>query len=217
MDPNFSFSLNLAGIQAAGGGGPQLDEGYYKGAIVDAYMAENSNGGSRIVMKIGNIEGFPGAIRTTSITIPNENTKAGLVNVWRAAFESMAYTPAQIDSGAITVQRSLIVDRPAHFYYIPGDRDELKLLSPGQWGTQKQAFEAQASSNAQGSALGAAAQGNAAAGLSAGGGGLGGAATVNMGGGLGGGGGAAQTNGLGGGGAAQTGLTPQQLMAQLGQ
>ena len=38
MDPNFSFQLNLAGVQAAGGG-KSLEEGYYKGTFADAYTA----------------------------------------------------------------------------------------------------------------------------------------------------------------------------------
>jgi len=149
MDPNFSFQLNLAGVAAAGG--KALEEGYYKGTIVDAYAAQNSNGGHRLVLKISNFEGMGNATRTTSITIPSENTKAGLLNVWRAAFESMGYTAAQIDSGMLTINRDVVVNRPAHIYYKPGDRDagiydELKLLSPATWEVQKTSFTAPSTS-----------------------------------------------------------------------
>lgn len=155
MDPNFNLSLNLAGVAASGGGKP-LTEGYYAGVVVDCYAAQNSNGGTRIVFKIGNFEGFGNAVRTTSITVPTENTKPGLLNVWRAAFESAGYTPAQIDSGVINMTRDTFVNRPIHIYYKPGDRDagiydELKILSPAAWNTQKASFEA-----SSGSALGSA-------------------------------------------------------------
>jgi len=150
MDPNFSFQLNLAGVQAAGGG-KSLDEGYYKGTFVDAYAAQSSTGSTRLVLKIGNFEGFGNAIRTTSITIPNENTKPGLLNVWRAAMESAGYTDAQIGSGVVTIQRETFINRPAHLYYKPGDRDanirdELKLLAPETWAAQKTSFEASSTS-----------------------------------------------------------------------
>ena len=156
MDPNFNFSLNLAGV-AASGGGKVLEEGYYAGVVVDCYAAQNSNGGHRVVFKIGNFEGYGNAVRTTSITVPNQNTKAGLLNVWRAAFESAGYTPAQIDSGVISMSRDTFVNRPLHIYYKPGDRDagiydEIKILSLAAWTTQKTSFEA-----SSGSALGAAA------------------------------------------------------------
>ena len=150
MDPNFSFQLNLAGVQAAGGG-KSLEEGYYKGTFVDAYTAQNSKGGQRLVLKIGNFEGFGNAVRTTSITIPNESTKDGLLNVWRAAMESAGYTDAQIGSGVVTIQRETFINRPAHLYYKPGDRDagiydEMKLLAPEAWTSQKTSFEASSTS-----------------------------------------------------------------------
>jgi hypothetical protein len=156
MDPNFSFSLNLAGVQAANGG-QSLTEGYYAGTIVDAYQAQNNNGGSRIVLKIGNFEGFGNAIRTTSITMPSANTKPGLLNVWRAALESMGYQQAQLDVPGLQMNRDTFVNRPIHIYYKPGDRDagiydEMKILSPSAWATQKASFEASSTS-----AIGAAA------------------------------------------------------------
>ena len=150
MDQNFSFQLNLAGVQAAGGG-KSLEEGYYKGTFADAYTAQSSTGSTRLVLKIGNFEGFGNAIRTTSITIPNENTKTGLLNVWRAAMESAGYTDAQIGAGVVTIQRETFINRPAHIYYKPGDRDanirdELKLLAPESWTSQKASFEASSTS-----------------------------------------------------------------------
>jgi len=159
MDPNFNFQINLSGI-AASGGGKALEEGYYKGTIVDVNSAQNSTGSTRLVFKVGNFEGYGNAVRTTSITVPNENTKPGLKSIWRAAFESMGYTPAQIDSGVINMTRDVFVNRPAHIYYKPGDRDagiydEMKILSPSTWASQKSSFEGTVASN--GSALGGAA------------------------------------------------------------
>ena len=150
MDPNFNLSLNLAGVQAANGG-QALTEGYYAGTVVDAYSAQNSNGGTRIVFKIGNFEGFGNAVRTTSITVPNANTKAGLLNVWRAALESMGYQQAQLDVPGLQLNRDTFVGRSMHIYYKPGDRDagiydEMKILSPAAWNTQKTSFEASSTS-----------------------------------------------------------------------
>jgi hypothetical protein len=155
MDPNFSFQINLVGVTAAGGG-KSLEEGYYAGTVVDCYSAQNSNGSSRLVFKIGNFEGYGNAVRTTSITFPNQNTKEGLRSVWRAALESAGYTDAQLNSGMITMTRDTFLNRPAHIYYKPGDRDagiydEIKILSPKAWTQQKASFEA-----SSGSALGAA-------------------------------------------------------------
>jgi len=206
MDPNFNFQINLSGVQASGGG-KRLEEGYYKGTIVDVNSAQNSTGSMRLVFKIGNFEGYGNAVRTTSITVPNENTKEGLKSIWRAAFESMGYTPAQIDSGVINMTREVFVNRPAHVYYKPGDRDagiydEMKILSPSSWASQKASFEGTTASN--GSALGGAApQAQQTAPAIGGiGGGIGGAAPAPQ--------AAPVNNGM-------AGLTPNQLIAQLGQ
>lgn len=150
MDPNFNLSLNLAGVQAANGG-QSLTEGFYAGTVVDAYSAQNNNGGTRIVFKIGNFEGFGNAVRTTSITVPNANTKPGLLNVWRAALESMGYQQAQLDVPGLQLNRDTFVGRSMHIYYKPGDRDagiydEVKILSPSAWNTQKASFEASSTS-----------------------------------------------------------------------
>jgi hypothetical protein len=200
MDPNFNFQINLSGVQASGGG-KRLEEGYYKGTIVDVNAAQNSTGSMRLVFKIGNFEGYGNAVRTTSITVPNENTKPGLLTIWRAAFESAGYTPAQIDSGVINMTREVFINRPAHVYYKPGDRDagiydEMKILSPSAWQSQKASFEGNTANN--GSALGGAAPAQTAPAI----GGIGGGATVQQ--------AAPVNNGM-------AGLTPNQLIAQLGQ
>jgi hypothetical protein len=212
MDPNFSFQLNVAGVQAAGGG-KALDEGYYKGTFVDAYTAQNSNGGHRLVLKIGNFEGFGNAVRTTSITIPNENTKTGLLNVWRAAMESAAYTDAQIGNGAVTIERGTFVDRPAHIYYKPGDRDagiydEIKLISPETWAAQKTSFEASSTSAVGAAAVPAAGGRSTGAALGGPAQTLGGPAQTL--------GGSAQTLGGPTNGVAPAGQTPASLRAALG-
>jgi len=208
MDPNFNFQINLSGV-AASGGGKRLEEGYYKGTIVDVNSAQNSTGSMRLVFKVGNFDGYGNAVRTTSITVPNENTKPGLKSIWRSAFESMGYTPAQIDSGVINMTRDVFVNRPAHIYYKPGDRDagiydEMKILSPSAWASQKTSFEGTTASN--GSALGVAAtqapvQQMQAPAASSFGGGIGGVAPAQQ---------AAPTNNV------AAGLSPNQLIAQLG-
>jgi hypothetical protein len=150
MDKNFIININLAGVDAAGGG-VSVPEGYYKGTVVDAYQATNKNGGTRIVFKLSGFEGYASAVRTTSITIPNANTKDGLRTIWRAAMESMGYEGAQLDSGPLQLNRDIFVNRPIHVYYVPGDRDqniydEIKMLSPSAWASGKAAFKAPATS-----------------------------------------------------------------------
>jgi len=150
MDKNFIININLAGVDAAGGG-VNIPEGYYKGTVVDAYQATNKNGGTRIVFKLSGFEGYASAVRTTSITVPSANTKDGLRTIWRAAMESMGYEGAQLDSGPLQLNRDIFVNRPIHVHYEPGDRDqntydEIKMLSPSAWEMQKAAFKAPATS-----------------------------------------------------------------------
>jgi hypothetical protein len=105
--------------------------------------------------------------------------------------------------------RDVFLNRPAHVYYKPGDRDagiydEMKLLTPTDWQAQKHSFEK--STARDGSALGApVATAAPAAAIGGGAPAIGGAAYS-----------AAPAapaptnNGM-------AGLTPNQLIAQLGQ
>ena len=69
----------------------------------------------------------------------------------------MGYQQAQLDVPGLQMNRDTFVNRPIHIYYKPGDRDagiydEVKILSPSAWATQKASFEASSTS-----AIGAAA------------------------------------------------------------
>ena len=160
-DMNFSFQTNLAGVEAAAGGGVALDEGYYKGTVVDAYGTVSKNGRSQVAIQM---KTESGATRTAWINVPT-SAEDKVRHFWRAAMESLGYTPAEIDAGAVTISRNILVGRPCHFYFKPGNKDmgvyeEIKMLAPGTWATRKTQFEAKG-----GSALGASA---AAAPVSAG-------------------------------------------------
>lgn len=149
-DPNFNFNVNLAGIRAASGGGMKLIEGFYTGIVTDAFGTTSRNGRAQVAIKVTiQDEGFAGIVRTSWLGIP-KGPEDGVRYYWRAALESMGYTPAQIDAGDIGISRDVLVNRPCAFYYKPGDKDmgvyeELKFLSPSDFAMQKKQFEAQAS------------------------------------------------------------------------
>ena len=155
-NPNFEFNVNLSGIRAASGGGMKLPEGYYEGAVTDAFSATSKNGRPQIAIKVTMKGQFDGMVRTAWLGIP-QGDDDGVRYYWRGVFESLGYQPAQIDQGAIGVKRDVLVGRSCTVYYRPGDKDmgiweELKFLSPHDWAQQKSQFDAGAS--APGSALG---------------------------------------------------------------
>jgi hypothetical protein len=157
---SWNFQVNLSGVPAASGGSRELPEGFYTGAVIDAEPAQSSSGRTQIAIKVQVNSGeFNGIIRTTRLGVPT-TPEDKVLYYWRAAFESLGYTPAQIDAGAVTVNKDVLVGRTAHFYYKPGDKDagiyeDFKFLTPTDWNNRKATFEA--GKNAQGSALGAAA------------------------------------------------------------
>ena len=157
---SWNFQVNLSGVPAASGGSRELPEGFYTGAVIDAEPGQSSTGRTQIAIKVQVNSGeFNGVIRTTRLGVPT-SAEDKVLYYWRAAFESLGYTPAQIDAGAVTVSKDVLVGRTAHFYYKPGDKDagiyeDFKFLTPSDWSNRKATFEA--SKNAQGSALGAAA------------------------------------------------------------
>ena len=145
-NPNFSFTTNLSGIRAASGGGMKLSEGFYNGTVTDAFQTTSKNGRAQIAIKITLSGAFEGMVRTSWVGIPT-SADDNVRYFWRAIFESLGYSPAQIDQGDIGVSRDVLVDRSCSIYYKPGDRDmgiyeELKFLSPNDFAQQKAQFEA---------------------------------------------------------------------------
>jgi hypothetical protein len=157
---SWNFQVNLSGVPAASGGSRELPEGFYTGSVIDAEPAQSSTGRTQIAIKTQvNSGDFTGVMRTTRLGVPT-SAEDKVLYYWRAAFESLGYTPAQIDAGAVNVTKEVLVGRTAHFYYKPGDKDagiyeDFKFLTPSDWANRKATFEA--GKTAQGSALGSAA------------------------------------------------------------
>jgi hypothetical protein len=162
QNANWNFDVNLSGLRAATGGGPSLVEGYYKANITDAYTLTDKPG--RVIMKLTISEGeYTGTVRTTGLGIP-KSEQDGVRYYWRAVLESAGYTPAQIDAGAVGMNRNLLVGKSVTVYYKPGDKDagiyeELNFLPPAEFAKRSASFtgaQAAVSQQAVGSALGAA-------------------------------------------------------------
>ena len=156
---SWNFSVNLSGVTPASGGARELPEGFYTVTVIEAEPVQSSTGRMQIAVKTQVADGdYAGIVRTTRLGVP-QAADDKVLYYWRAAFESMGYTPAQIDAGAVTVSREILVGRTATIYYKPGDKDagiyeDYKFLTPTDWQARKHTFEA--GKNAQGSALGSA-------------------------------------------------------------
>lgn len=163
---SWNFQVNLSGVAPASAGSRELPEGFYVGNVMDAEPAQSSTGRTQIAIKVQvNSGDFTGIIRTTRLGVP-QAADDKVLYYWRACFESLGYTPAQIDAGAVTVSKEVLVGRTAHFYYKPGDKDagiyeDFKFLTPSDWNSRKTSFEASKASN--GSALGSAVRATAPA------------------------------------------------------
>ena len=156
---SWNFQVNLSGVAPASAGSRELPEGFYTANVIEAEPAQSNSGRTQIAIKVQvNAGEFNGIIRTTRLGVP-QAADDKVLYYWRACFESLGYTPAQIDAGAVTVSREVLVGRTAHFYYKPGDKDagiyeDFKFLTPSDWTNRKTSFEASKSNN--GSALGSA-------------------------------------------------------------
>jgi len=161
---SWNFQVNLSGVTPASGGARNLPEGFFTGTVIDAEPSQTQSGKAQIAIKVQVTGGeFEGVVRTTRIGVPNGPEDKVLV-FWRAALESMGYTPAQLDAGAIAITKEVMVGRSVSFYYKPGDKEagiyeDFKFLTPVDFASRKAAFEKGAS--AHGSALGAASLGAA--------------------------------------------------------
>jgi hypothetical protein len=161
---SWNFQVNLSGVTPASGGARNLPEGFYSGTVIDAEPSQTQSGKNQIAIKVQVTGGvFEGVVRTTRIGVPTGPDDKVLV-FWRAALESMGYTPAQLDAGAVAISKEVMVGRSVTFYYKPGDKDagiyeDFKFLTPNDFANRKAAFEKGVA--AQGSALGAATMGAA--------------------------------------------------------
>ena len=142
-NPNWGFSVNLAGLRAPTGAAKLLPEGYYKATLTDAYV--NNDKPARVIFKLTISDGeFVGSVRTTGLNSPKSPTD-NVRYYWRGLLESAGYTPAQIDAGEVGMNRELLVNKTVHFHYVPGDKDagiyeEDNFLPPTDWTMKSTAF-----------------------------------------------------------------------------
>jgi hypothetical protein len=142
-NPNWGFSVNLAGLRAPTGAAKILPEGYYKATLTDAYV--NNDKPTRVIFKLTISDGeFVGTVRTTGLNAPKSPTD-NVRYYWRGMLESAGYTPAQIDAGEVGMNRALLVDRTVYFHYVPGDKEagiyeEVNFFPPSDWTMKASAF-----------------------------------------------------------------------------
>lgn len=122
-NPDFNFSINLAGVAAASGG-TKLPTGYYMGKIIDAYHRTATTGRDMIEFRIEITDAeYAGVVRTTRLNVPTA-TDDKVRHFWRSFVESIGFTAQQIDgAGDIDVNRALFMDKVCHIHYVEGDRD----------------------------------------------------------------------------------------------
>jgi hypothetical protein len=148
-NPNWGFSVNLAGLRAPTGAAKILPEGYYKATLTDAYV--NNDKPTRVIFKLTISDGeFVGTVRTTGLNAPKSPTD-NVRYYWRGMLESAGYTPAQIDAGEVGMNRALLVDRTVYFHYVPGDKEagiyeEVNFLPPSDWTMKASSFAKAAAS-----------------------------------------------------------------------
>lgn len=143
---SWDFEVNLSGVQAPTGMDFSVPEGYYEVLVTDMYVNAEKNP-NRVIVKATIADGnFKGLVRTDGLGKPQSDTDK-VRHYWRALAESVGYTAAQLDSGAISLGRDSFVGRQAYIRYIPADEaagrqfDRIVWLNPGEWAKQKQTFE----------------------------------------------------------------------------
>lgn len=123
---SWEVSLDVSGRKASTGG-RMLPEGNYKGKVISAEAVQTTTGRPQIKLVVKVSEGeFEGTERTTWISLPQEGDENldTILNIWRTTLESVGHTAADLDSGAVTLSESALVNRDCHFYYKPGDKDQ---------------------------------------------------------------------------------------------
>ncbi len=137
-NPNFTFPVNLTGVQAASGAGRELPSGFYEAKTIECYHRKSSTGRDMIEFKSEIISGpFSGIVRTFRVNVPT-SAEDGVRHYWRATLESHGYGAAQIDAGQITITAELFIGRNCFLKYVAGDKaagvwDETNAISPNDW------------------------------------------------------------------------------------
>lgn len=151
VNREWDFNINLSGIEAPTGKGQvKVPEGFYKVQITDMYTKPEKP--NRVIIKTLIADGpFKGQIRTDGLNMPSDaNDKVRYY--WRALAESVGFTPAQLDSGEITIGKASFVGKHGGIHYTPAKNPEAKgtsdgydsitWLAPAEWMQQKSAFDA---------------------------------------------------------------------------
>jgi hypothetical protein len=138
LNPNWSFVLDMRGVQAATGSGIAIPSGYYKGIVKETGGIVASTGRAQVAIRVELTEPaqYVGVVRTAFYNQPEKAEGDKSAPFWRAAFLSCGFTAAQIDAGPATVSGSLLNGKPCYVHYIAAEgdkRDSLLLLSPEDW------------------------------------------------------------------------------------
>lgn len=153
LDRDWSVTLDLGGLTAPRGKvSVNLPQGYYKAKITDAYVNPERNS-NRVIFKLTVAEGpFSGVIRTHGLGIPKSDDD-NVRYYWRGMAESAGYTPAELDSGEVSMGLKSFKGRTVHMHYTPKgeegtgtEYDQVDLLTPSEWNQQRQAAEASSTS-----------------------------------------------------------------------
>lgn len=150
VNRDWGFDVNLSGLVApTGKGGSVLPSGYYSVTLTDLYINPDKSP-NRVIIKCEVAEGpFMGAVRTTGLGMPTSPDDK-VRYYWRALAESVGYTPAQLDSGSITLGPKTFQGRTAHIFFVSKEDAEngyenISFLAPIEWAQQKSNFEANGS------------------------------------------------------------------------
>lgn len=152
LNRDWSVNINLSGIAAPTGNKVMdIPEGYYKVKISDMYTNPERNP-NRVIIKLTVQDSpFTGVIRTDGLNMPKSDDDK-VRYYWRGLAESVGYTPAQLDGGAIQITRESFMDKTAHIHYTPkgngSEYDKTEYLAPVEWSQQKQMFDANKAASA---------------------------------------------------------------------
>lgn len=166
LDRDWEFEINLSGIEApTGKKAMSLPKGYYMVTITDMYINQDKNP-NRYVIKGTVAEGaFKGAFVTDGISkvkSPEDNVRY----YWRALAESVGFTPAQLDSGSLRLNKDSFIGKVGHILYTPKNPEAAKgapdayetvvWLSRSTWLAQKGAGDASEEMSSNGASASAA-------------------------------------------------------------
>ena len=152
LDRTTQLSFNLSGVTSvvSTASDTPAPQGYYLVNIDDSFIDPSKNP-NNIRFKLSVASGPEMGKLCWGSIMKLGSTKNDNSRFWRALFESMGFSPAQLDGGQFQFSLKDFVGKSAHIYWEPGDRDagvwdECSFLSPGQWESQKAQFVATAGS-----------------------------------------------------------------------